>query len=164
MKRFLVLIFLLAFCGSASAQDCKLSIATVDQMKAATKAQIITAIGNKLGNLTKEQLIRFVLKNCSVDVDEKILISDPSIRTGEKRGPIYSLDVQRDILGNKVSSVRVNHVYYPKQADNTEPVDTITIEELNSVDVVTKTTVLKHSLKWGENPTTTVNGVLVKRK
>lgn len=153
MKRFIILVFLLAFSASpVMAQPCAIGV-TLAQMQAATKSQVVTVITNWLNNKTKDQIINFVLSNCAINVDTAILISDPETSTGDVRGPLTRSQVVRDINGNKVSTRTATWTYYSQG-----PVDTITIIQLNASDVEVGRTVIKHYLD-GRQPTKTVTGI-----
>ncbi len=103
---------------------------TIEQLKGATKAQILTAISNKLSNLTKLQLCRLILRVGGVDVDSLLLIPDPPISTGDSRGPLLFIQTERDLAGTKIKTQRVEHTYYP-----TGEVAKTTIRELDGLDV-----------------------------
>lgn len=108
------------------------------QLRAATKAQIITAIANYLtNNFTKRQLISFLM--------DRDIIPDPPARTYRTDGQIESetLDTRDAETGALVSSRQVRWSYYP-----TGEVDTITVTEGNT------TRRIKHYLN-GQPPTVT---------
>lgn len=115
---------------------------TLAQLRAATKAQIIAAIGNYLtNNFTKRQVIAFLL-----DAD---IVPDAPARTYGKDGQIESeTDVDRDAeTGTIIARRTVSWTYYP-----TGEVDTITITEGAAVRIV------KHYLD-GRQPTVTVGAI-----
>lgn len=112
---------------------------TLAQLRAATKAQIITAIANYLtNNFTKRQIIAFL-----IDAD---VVADPPARTYRTDGQIESeTNTDRDAeTGALISTRQVRWSYYP-----TGEVDTITITEGETVRTV------KHYLN-GQPPTVTV--------
>ncbi len=111
---------------------------TLAQLRAATKAQIITAIANYLtSNFTKRQLIGFL-----IDADA---VADPPARTYRTDGQIESetIDTRDAETGSLVSSRQVRWSYYP-----TGEVDTIAITEGST------TRRIKHYLN-GQPPTVT---------
>lgn len=112
---------------------------TIEQLKAATKTQILTAISNRLSGLTKLQLCRLILRVADVDVDSLLTITDPPISTGDSRGPLLLIETERDLAGNKVKTKKIEHTYYP-----TREVDIITIKELDGSDIEISGKVIKH--------------------
>lgn len=120
---------------------------TLDQLRAATKAQILNAISTKLSTLSKRQLIALIW---SVVAPDDITDADTPTVTSGPHGPVSSLQVFRDALGAKTGSQRATWSYYPAG-----PVDTITLEELDAADVVTRQRQIKHFADGGQ-PVTTV--------
>lgn len=120
---------------------------TLAQLRAAPKTQLIAAIDTKLAAMTKKQLIALIW---SVTVPEDIVDADTPVVVDGKHGPLSSLQVFRDALGAKTGSQRATWSYYPAG-----PVDTITLEELDAADVVTRRRQIKHFADGGQ-PVTTV--------
>jgi hypothetical protein len=117
---------------------------TLAQLRAATKAQIITAIANYLtNNFTKRQIIGFLM-----DAD---VIADPPTRTFRADGQIESeTDTDRDAeTGAVVASRQIHWSYYP-----TGEIDTITIDQDGAQRVI------KHYLD-GHQPTVSVQTPLL---
>ena len=108
---------------------------TLAQLRAATKAQIITAIVNRLQDMTKRQIIIWLL-------DEVDRITDNPVRVHRPDGQIESqTDVERDTeTGAKTGSRVVTWTYYP-----TGEVDEITITNKDAADkTIGKPKVIKH--------------------
>jgi hypothetical protein len=79
---------------------------TLAQLRAATKAEIITAIDNWLANHTKRQIIELLL-------DVTNIADRPDISYGAD-GQIARRDVVfRDVVGNVTGGRRMNYSYYP---------------------------------------------------
>ncbi len=115
----------------------------LDQLQAATKAQIITAIDNKLAAMTKKQIIEFIF-------DPVDRFQDTPTWTYRADGqPLIMIEVTRDALAAKLGSKRVTWTYYVSGE-----IDTIVISTLDPADVVTKTKTIKH-YKAGRQPTVT---------
>lgn len=120
---------------------------TIDQLRAATKTQIITAISNYLtNNFTKRQIVIWLLNNTDV------LANDP-VRTYNPDGQIASeMDVDVDAeTGLQVDGKTVTWTYYP-----TGEVDEITIQTLDATGTVTQTKTIKHYISVTRQPTVTV--------
>jgi len=120
---------------------------TLAQLRAATKPQLITAIDNKLANMTKKQIIALIW---SVAAPEDIVTTDAPTVVNGPHGPLSSLQVFRDALGAKTGSRWATWSYYPAG-----PVDMITLEDLDAADVVTRRRTIKHYAD-GRQPITTV--------
>lgn len=90
---------------------------TLPQLRAATKAQIITAITNRLNNITKREIIIWLLENMD-------RIADAPVITRRQDGQIDTqTETTRDIeTGEIVETRTVSCTYY----DNGD-IDTITI-------------------------------------
>ena len=90
---------------------------TLEQLKAATKAQIITAIDNWLANHTKRQIIELLLDATS--------IADRPDITRWPDGQIKRRDETfRDVEGNVTGSRRTNYAYSPGgEIDTIETID-----------------------------------------
>jgi len=112
---------------------------TIEQLRAATKAQILTAISNKLSSLTKLQLCRLILRVGDVDIDTILTVPDREDGKDGPNGQIWRLRILRDIMGNKLSSQRFEWTYYPVGA-----VDEITTIQLDAADVEVSRRVDKH--------------------
>ena len=93
---------------------------TLEQLRAATKAQIVTAITNWLNNRTKRQIIALL-----IDMD---VVADTPDVTYWPDGQIKRRDeVFRDALGDVTGGRRTNYAYYP-----TGEIDTITIIDVDA--------------------------------
>ncbi len=117
---------------------------TLDQLRVANKAQILTFINNKLSALTKLQLCRLLLRVGDVDVDSLLEIPDPETGADCLHGPLWRLQPVRDIMGNKLRSTRFDWTYYPPSADGKCRVDTITTTKMDAADKVISTDMNKH--------------------
>ncbi len=117
---------------------------TLEKLRVATKAQILTAISNKLSALTKLQLVRLILRVGDRDVDTILEISDPETGADCPHGRLWRLQVVRDIMGNKLRSTRFDWTYYPPSADGKCRLDTITTKKMDALDNVISTDVNKH--------------------
>ncbi len=119
---------------------------TLDQLRAATKAQIITAIDNKLTAMTKQQIIALVW---SVVAPDDITVSDaPVIVTRPDKQPASQTEVTRDTLGARVGGRVTTWTYFENEKG--KPVDTITISERDATDKETVRRVIKHSASGGQ--------------
>lgn len=119
---------------------------TLPQLRDATANQITqakTAVKNKIDNMTKKQLIIFLLRVADIDI-ENMEVADREEGEGDSRGQLWQLRVVRDILGNKLRSTRFDYTYYPPQPGGTQPRDTITITEMDANDKVISVKKLKH--------------------
>lgn len=107
---------------------------TLEQMRKATKAQIINWITNKLQNMTKKQIIMLLLGIVNVHRKPEIIYRFD--------GQIESrLEVIEDALGDKVGSILIVYSYYPGGE-----VDEIVISERDVDDAEIKRQVIKHYL------------------
>ena len=94
---------------------------TLEQLRAATKAQIVTAITNWLNNRTKRQIIALL-----IDMD---VVADTLDVTYWPDGQIKRRDeVFRDTLGDVTSGRRTNYAYYSPGGE----IDTITIIDVDA--------------------------------
>lgn len=131
---------------------------TLTQLRAATAAQIVTAMTTRLNMLTKRQLIRLDLLVLNVfDQDAVVTLPDSPTVTQWPDGQIKRMDtISRDELGAKTGTRRVDHTYYPPEGNATQgPVDMITCITLDAADVVVGQTELKH-FPDGRQPVLTV--------
>ena len=113
---------------------------TLEQIRAATKTQIINWITNKLENMTKKKIIMLVMN--IVNVGRK-----PEV-TYRPDGQVESrLVVEEDALGAKVGSVLIINSYYPGGE-----IDEIMISDRDVGDVEIKRLTIKHYLD-GRQPT-----------
>lgn len=113
---------------------------TLEQIRAATKAQIINWITDKLNNMTKKQIIELVMEFVTVSRKPEI--------TYRPDGQVASrLDVEQDVLAVKVGSVLTTHSYYPGGE-----IDEIAISERDANDAEIRRRVIKHYLD-GRQPT-----------
>lgn len=117
---------------------------TLEQLRALTKAQIITKLSNWLtNNFTKRQLILWLM-----DIE---VMDDAPVRTYRADGQITSeTTVTKDTETNlQVSKRAVTWTYYA-----TGEVNLITIKQYDSNDVLLHTKAIKH-YKDGRQPTVT---------
>ena len=91
---------------------------TLAQLRAATKAQIITAIDNWLATHTKRRIIELLL-------DVTNIADRPDITYGADGQIARRDEVFRDVVGNVTGGKRTNYAYYP-----TGEIDTITIVDV----------------------------------
>ena len=115
---------------------------TLAQLRAATKAQLITAISNKLAAMTKRQIVFFLL-----DRDEQNrTVNDDPIVTCRKDGQIESqTEIERDVeTGAKTGSRVITWTYFP--GGN---VDTITISQRDAADKEIARKVIRHDAASG---------------
>ncbi len=119
---------------------------TLAQLRAATKAQILTAIGNYLSTLSKRQLIALLW-----DVAEDGRIDDDRITTWRSSGQLDAyLDVHRDVLGNKTGTTAGKDTYNP---DGTA--DTIVVVEYDADNLPVRRRTIKYRYD-GQQPDVTV--------
>jgi hypothetical protein len=106
---------------------------TLEQAQNATKAQIVTAITNKLNSYTKRQILTWLM--------EEVEFSDSPTVTTNPNGEISSQDeITRDIETNAPTHRRhVDWTYYP-----TGEVDIITISEFDENDALISEKKIKH--------------------
>lgn len=115
---------------------------TLDQLRAATKAQIVARIDTWLANHTKRQICEMLLE--LVEVQEELL------RTYRADGQVVrQLERRTDVLGAKTGSRETTWTYYP-----TGEVDTITVVERDAADAATRTRTVRHFLD-GRQPVLT---------
>lgn len=108
-----------------------LSDLTIQDLRAATLAQIKTAVTNKINGLTKKQLIVLILKVAGLDIENFEI---------EEKGVVY------DVLGNKIRSKKIEFTFYP-----TGEMDLIVLREFNNLDVIINVKKIKHYLD-GKQP------------
>ena len=118
---------------------------SLDQLRAATRPQILTAISNHLSVMTKRQLVLWLLDRD----DQNSAVSDAPICAYRKDGQVESrIEVERDVeTGARVGGRVTTWTYFP-----TGEVDTITISERNAADKETAKRVIKHFTD-GRQPT-----------
>jgi hypothetical protein len=117
---------------------------TLEQLRARTKAQIITKLSNWLtNNMTKRQLILWLM-----DIE---VMDTPPVRTYRADGQI---EYESTTLVDTETYLQVNKrevtwSYYP-----TGEVDVITIKQYDSNDALIRTKAIKHYID-GRQPTVT---------
>jgi len=111
---------------------------TIEQLRAATKEQIITKIVDKLTSITKKKVCEFVWTIKGVSF-ESISLATLTVNHNVPEGQLIRIYETTDILGNKTGSTRIDWTYYP-----TGEVDTITTTELDALDQVISTQTVKH--------------------
>jgi hypothetical protein len=104
---------------------------TIQGLRAATLAQLKTAVTNKINLMTKKQIIILILKVASVDI-ENFEIEENKI--------VY------DALGNKIRSWSVDYIYYP-----TGEIDLIVLKKFDALGVLIEEKKIKHYLD-GKQP------------
>lgn len=113
---------------------------TIEQLRAATKAQIITVIDNRLQNMTKKQLIILVLRVTGQNIEnwtEEIQIQAQDGPSGQTIRQYQT----KDALGNIISKRNINWTYY-----ESGPINEIFIDHLDSADILTLRQKIKHFL------------------
>jgi hypothetical protein len=115
---------------------------TLAQIRAATKAQIVTALTNQLNSMTKRQIILFLWDTIDRVPDNTVFVTDAQNRV------ISQTDIDRDIeTGVMVGGRVVTSTFYP-----TGEVDTITISTRNASNAEIAKKIIKH-YKDGSQPT-----------
>ena len=111
---------------------------TLEQLRAATKDQIITRVVNILTSMSRKRICEFVwtIKDVSF---EPISLSTLTLNHDVPEGQLLRVYEKTDILGNKTGSTKTEWTYYP-----TGEVDTITITELDNLDQTISTQTIKH--------------------
>ena len=117
------------------------------RLRAATVDQIRTAMKNRINNMTKRQLIVFLMD--AMDFEDGMPPATTSWPDGQSKN---RLEITRDALGAKVRSRLTSWTYYP-----TSEVDTITIRERDASDVEVRQRRIKHFTD-GRQPEIDVNG------
>lgn len=113
---------------------------TLEQLRAATKEQIINVINNRLQNMTKKQIIILILRLVGVEIDTYELEETIDSQDGPN-GQILRRYVRKDVLGNILSKLNIDWTYY----DN-GPVHEITLTDLDPSDNITAKRIIKHFL------------------
>ena len=118
---------------------------SLDQLRAATKPQILTAISSRLTAMTRRQLVLWLL---DLD-DQNSAVSDAPIGAYRKDGQVESqIEVERDAeTGARVGGRVTTWTYFP-----TGEVDTVIISERNAADKEMAKRVIKHFTD-GRQPT-----------
>lgn len=111
---------------------------TLEQLRAATKEQIITRIMNLLTTMSRKRICEFIWTIKDVNFNP-IAIQTLTINHDAPEGQLIRIHETTDILGNKTGSQRTEWTYYP-----TGEVDTITITELDAVDKISSQKTIKH--------------------
>lgn len=120
---------------------------TLPALQAATKAQIVAKITDKLALMTKRQLVALVW---SVVAPDDITVADAPIIVTRKDGQIESqVEVTRDALGVRTGGRMTTWTYFENEKG--KPVDTITISERDAADKETAKRVIKHFMN-GKQP------------
>jgi hypothetical protein len=111
---------------------------TLEQLRAATKEQIITRVVNILTSMTRKKICEFIWTIKSAGF-EAISLSTLTINHDVPEGQLLRVYEKTDILGNKTGSTKTEWTYYP-----TGEVDTITILELDALDQIISQKTIKH--------------------
>ena len=111
---------------------------TLEQLRAATKEQIITRVVNLLTSLSKKRICEFVWTIKNVNFTE-IGFETLAVNHNVPEGQLIRVYEYTDILGNKTGSQKIEWTYYP-----TGEVDTITTTELDALDQVISQKTIKH--------------------
>ena len=106
---------------------------TLEQLRAATKAQIVTFITNKLNSMTKRQIVLWLM-NADVINIAPVVVRRPD-------GQLSSMtEVVRDMESDvQISKCVTDWSYYP-----TIEVDTITIKTYDGSNALIETRTIKH--------------------
>jgi hypothetical protein len=127
-----------------------LSGLTLTQLRAATVAQIRTAMTNRIGLMTKRQLCILDLWCQSFDADALMTVDDDAVVTTRPDRQVASqMIVQRDVLGAKVGSRQVTWSYFDDKPN--APVRLITTVVQDATDKVLESRVVEH-FKDGQQP------------
>lgn len=113
---------------------------TLDQLRALTKEQILTAISNRLAQLTKKQLIILILRIAGQDLNTWETTEQTQAQDGPN-GQIARLHTTRNALGELIRSQTIDWNYY-----QTGEVNEITITGRDASDAVTARHIIKHFL------------------
>jgi hypothetical protein len=111
---------------------------TIEQLRAATKEQIITKIVDILTSITRKKVCEFVWTIKGVSFGS-ISLTTLTVNHNVPEGQLIRIYETTDILGNKTGSTKTEWTYYP-----TGEVDTITTTELDALDQVISVKTLKH--------------------
>jgi len=118
---------------------------TLEQLRAATKEQIITRVTNLLTSLSRKRICEFIWTIKDIDFAD-ITLSALTVNHNVPEGQLIRVYETTDILGNKTGSTRIDWTYYP-----TGEVDLIVHSELDGLDVVVGVKKIKHYLD-GKQP------------
>ena len=119
---------------------------TLEQLRAATKEQLITKITERLASMTKKRICEFVWGIGNIVTDD-LTLGDLVQSEDSTNGQVLKVYETTDILGDNLGSQKIEWTYYP-----TGEVDTITISELDALDAVISIKTIKH-FKDGREPT-----------
>ncbi len=117
------------------------------QLRAATAAQIRTAMTTRLGLLDRKQLIRLDLYCASYDKNAVVTLPGVPIRKTGPHGQTEYVEEQADVLGAVVKTVKTEWSYYPSGCVQ----DIVTTETDSAGNVTKKRTV--HHFEDGKQPT-----------
>jgi len=111
---------------------------TLEQLRAATKDQIITRVTNLLTSLSRKGICEFIwtIKNTNF---ANITLSALTVSHDVPEGQLLRIYENTDILGNKLGSTKTEWTYYL-----TGEVATITTAELDPLGQVISTQTIKH--------------------
>ena len=118
---------------------------TIDQLRAATKEQIITRVTNLLTSLSRKRLCEFIWTIKNVNFVE-IILETLTVNHDVPEGQLLKVYEKIDLLGDKTGSTKTEWTYYP-----TGEVDLIVLSELDGLDVVVGVKKIKHYLD-GKQP------------
>ena len=118
---------------------------TIEQLRAATKEQIITRITTFLTSLSRKRVCEFIWTIKDVDF-ACIALSSLTVNHNVSEGQLLRIHEKTDLLGNKTGSTKTEWTYYP-----TGEVDLIVLSELDGLDVVVGVKKIKHYLD-GKQP------------
>ena len=106
---------------------------SLDQIRSATKAQIITVINTRLQSMTKRAIILFLM-------DADVISIAPTVTYGANGQVASQTEVVQDMeTAGQVSARTTIWSYYPNGS-----VDTITIQTFDASNALTGTTKIKH--------------------
>jgi len=119
-------------------------------LKSKTKEQILTIYNNRLSNLTKKQLIILALRIIGLDYNNW-QETKRTTSTGDKRGQLVEIDELKDILGNKIGSIKREWTYYPREIFEDERIKFITTRyyDANGIELIGQGQEIEH-LEGGE--------------
>lgn len=111
---------------------------TLKQLRASTKEQIITGIMGILTPMSKKLICEFIWGIRDI-ITDNLTLGDLVKKENGPNGRLLRVYQTTDVLGNKLSSQKIEWTYYP-----TGEVDTIVISDLDALDTVISTKTIKH--------------------
>lgn len=111
---------------------------TLDQLRAATKDQILTRLTSVFASMSRKKICEFIWTIKGVPF-EGVTLSTLTVNHDVSEGQLLRVYEKTDILGNKLGSQKMEWTYYP-----TGEVDTITVSDLNALDQIISQKTIKH--------------------